>query len=461
MTEVSSGEQVLVTTHPDGTSEVSVGGTVQVLSGVGSEDVHLVVTTLVAERAAQLGRPVRVLHREPDGERRLVVTPSGQVHDDAPSSEPDPGPAAEPVWQSFTPPPAEPLVTPPVEPPAPVIDLTTPAERRTPAVAAPWSDPEALARPVRPWAYDYPEGRRSFLREEAAEVPARRGWRGWLNQAGLRLAPVDAERAERLDELTVSQHWPGPRTIAVVNGKGGAGKTPTTALLAAVFARYGGAGVLAWDNNQTRGTLGWRTEQAGHDGTVVDLIPRVPHLLGETARSSDLAQYVHHQRADRYDVLRSKPLALASEQRVAPEDVDDLHTVASKYYRLVIIDSGNDESDPMWLRMIDHTDQVVVATSTRDDHAEAGALLLEALASRDERCAALASSAVVVVSQAVASATQSDVRRIAEGFSGLAREVASIPFDRAMVEGQLRHEALAADTRRAWLRAAAAVARGL
>jgi hypothetical protein len=68
---------------------------------------------------------------------------------------------------------------------------------------------------------------------------------------------------------------------------------------------------------------------------------------------------------------------------------------------------------------------------------------------------------VVVVSQAVASATQSDVRRIAEGFSGLAREVASIPFDRAMVEGQLRHDALAADTRRAWLRAAAAVARGL
>lgn len=34
------------------------------------------------------------------------------------------------------------------------------------------------------------------------------------------------------------------------------GQTPTTVLLSAVFARYGGAGVVAWDANQTRGTLG-------------------------------------------------------------------------------------------------------------------------------------------------------------------------------------------------------------
>ncbi|MGL1465637.1 hypothetical protein ACSTJV_23795, partial [Vibrio parahaemolyticus] len=77
------------------------------------------------------------------------------------------------------------------------------------------------------------------------------------------------------------------------------------------------------------------------------------------------------------------PMALAHEQRVEPSDVDAIHAVAAKYYRLIFIDSGNDESDPMWLRMIDHADQLVVATTTRDDHAEAGALLLEALAERD------------------------------------------------------------------------------
>ncbi|MFD0760440.1 AAA family ATPase [Arthrobacter ulcerisalmonis] len=85
------------------------------------------------------------------------------------------------------------------------------------------------------------------------------------------MSPSESERAERSDVLAVSQHWPGPRTIAVVNGKGGAGKTPTTVLLAAVFARHGGAGVLTWDNNQTRGTLGWRTEQGPHEATLLDL----------------------------------------------------------------------------------------------------------------------------------------------------------------------------------------------
>ncbi len=222
--------------------------------------------------------------------------------------------------------------------------------------------------------------RQSFLVREQIEEPATTGWRGLATRAGIRMSPSEEERAERADVLAVSQHWPGPRTIAIVNGKGGAGKTPSTVLLSGVFARYGGAGVLAWDNNQTRGTLGWRTEQGPHESTLLELLPQVDRLLSTSAQSADLAHYVHHQTRDRFDVLRSKPMALAQEQRIEPEDVDAIHAVASKYYRLIFIDSGNDESDPMWRRMIDHADQLVVATTTRDDHAEAGALLLEALA---------------------------------------------------------------------------------
>jgi len=273
--------------------------------------------------------------------------------------------------------------------------------------------------------------------------------------------PSNAERLERSDQLAVSQNWPGPRTIVVVNGKGGSGKTPTTILLAAVFALYGGAGVLTWDNNQTRGTLGWRTRQGPHEATLLDLLPQTSRLLGTGAQSADLANYVHHQPKDRFDVLRSKPPMLAVDQRVGPKDVDAIHAVAAKYYRLILIDSGNDESDPMWLRMIDHADQVVVATTTRADHAEAGALLLEDLADRDDRSAKLAHNAVVVVSQADAKATRADVARVAGGYEDLAREVVTIPHDLAMVDGVLRHGALCPATQRAWLAAGAAVARGL
>ena len=102
----------------------------------------------------------------------------------------------------------------------------------------------------------------SLLTEITNEAPAATGLRGALNQFGLHLGPTERERAERADAAAVSQHWAGPRTIAVVNGKGGATKTPTAILLSAVFARYGGAGVIAYDNNSTRGTLGWRTQRA-------------------------------------------------------------------------------------------------------------------------------------------------------------------------------------------------------
>jgi hypothetical protein len=70
----------------------------------------------------------------------------------------------------------------------------------------------------------------------------------------------------------------------MLNGKGGVGKTMTTINLSAVFARNGGAGVLAWDNNQTRGTLGWSTEQGPHEATILDLLPKVPSFLGPAAQ---------------------------------------------------------------------------------------------------------------------------------------------------------------------------------
>lgn len=328
----------------------------------------------------------------------------------------------------------------------------------TPAPATPGSEHENTS-PTRRTQRD--RTRPSFLQQERREEPARTGARGMLNKLGFSLRPGATEQAVRDDEHAVSQHWPGPRTIAVVNGKGGAGKTPTTALLSAVFAQYGGAGVLAWDNNQTRGTLGWRTETGPHDRTLLELLPETERLLGARGQSADLAHFVHHQPSEKYDVLRSKPIRLAHENRISPSDVDAIHAVAAKFYRLIIIDSGNDESDPMWLRMIDHADQLVVATTTRDDHAEAGALLLEALAERDARSARLAEQSVVVVTQADPKATAADVHQIVSGYEALARAVVSIPFDHGIVDGHLKLSTLEAGTRRAWLAAAAEVARGL
>lgn len=388
----------IVTVHPDGTGTAVIEGLPPATVSTGTpEETRHALLELVLSHAKQLGQPVEVTARDGDEDGVVLL-----VHPDG--------------------------------------AITT-----APHTTAPTTMPP----------------RRSFLDEQAPEEPARQGWRGLLTSLGLRMSPGPAEREERADIQAVSQHWPGPRTIAVVNGKGGASKTPTTILLSAVLARYGGAGVLAWDNNQTRGTLGWRTEKGPHDATVLDLLPHTDRLLGTGAQAADLAHYVHHQTGDRYDVLRSQPLELASAQRVSAEDVDAIHAVAAKYYRLILLDSGNDESDPMWQRMIDHTDQLVVATTTRNDHAEAGALLLEALTRRDPAGAALAQGAVVIVSQADPGAKPATIKRIMDGYQSIVREVIPIPYDPALVGGHLTLTALRAATQRAWLRAAAAVARGL
>lgn len=314
------------TTEKDGSAIVTLNGQPQKVIGASLEDARRKVASLVVDHAAATGEVVEFITTEPDGTWEMIVHPDGTIHE---KPEPVASPYLRPSTETIT---AETTV-----------DEDT-AERAPQAIVT--------RRAMR----------ESFLKSTRIEEPAMKGWRGTATRLGL-------------------------RTIAVVNGKGGASKTPTTVLLSAIFARFGGAGVLAWDANQTRGTLGWRTEQGPHESTVLDLLPAATELLGTGAQSADLARYVHHQTADRFDVLRSQPLALASEQRLSAEDVDAIWNVARKYYRLVFIDTGNDESDAMWGRLVDHADQIVVATTTRDDHAEAGALLLEALADRSERSA--------------------------------------------------------------------------
>jgi MinD-like ATPase involved in chromosome partitioning or flagellar assembly len=443
-TEAATWPRVEATLHEDGTAEVSIGGNVRKLSATSVDEVRPQVIEVIAQRAAQLGRPLRVLSHDPEGEWPLIIHADGTVVvDDENIAQPRAVKRREAEPEEST-----------------ELVASNPEIGRHGWVRSSAEHAEELSH-ISTSPTTRRGQRQSFLTQEQTEEPADKGWRGALTRVGLRVPPSENERSERTDIAAVSQHWPGPRTIAIVNGKGGAGKTPTTVSLAAVFARYGGAGVLTWDNNQTRGTLGWRTEQGPHQATLLDLLPQTEHLLSTGAQSADLAHFVHHQTRDKYDVLRSKPDVLASEQRVTAQDVDAIHAVAAKYYRLIFIDSGNDETDPMWLRMIDHADQIVVATTTRDDHAEAGALLLEALSARDTHSARLAEQAVVVVTQADSKASASEVARIADGYRLIAREAVTIPFDQAMVDGILNYGSLRPATQRAWLAAAAAVARGL
>lgn len=449
---------------PNHTGVFRVGTAEQHVAEADENGAMRALVDLMRAEATKSSRPIRVMVTDPTSMTQLVVGVDGSLEEETQTDYADTEPA----------PTAEPVAPAPVIPAAPV--APTPAVETVERVEVPTmiSEPAApVQEPAGPGMASVPApieelpiserraARQSFLTQEQVEEPATQGIRGLLATVGIRVAPSEAERQEREWARLVSQHWPGPRTVLVANGKGGVGKTLASICLSGVFARYGGAGVLAWDNNQTRGTLGWSTEQGPHDSTILELLPQVSQLLGTGAQSADLARYVHHQTRDRYDVLRSKPTALADAQRFDGETVDQIHAVASKFYRLVFIDTGNDETDPMWLRAVERANQLVVPTTTQRKSAESAALLLEGLAERGGHFAHLADNAVVVVTKHNADVADADVAEIAGKFRALARAVVTVPYDKALAADIINYGSLQPSTQRAWLTAGAAVAEGL
>lgn len=489
---------ITLTIGPDGSGSYEDENGVEPLAASNSEQLRALLLGKAASRARAQNQVVSVTARDTSGVAYLLVSPSGAIKlaDKPPTQQPAP-PQATPApdlaaqvlaaYQTHSqrapqpvpgqPMPQQPLPQQSVPQPVPgqqvpgqPVAATQPlAQAPTPVVPSQQpvpqqSVPQPVNQPVpgqgvqvsAPVLRARPD---SFLAKSAAGGPKPTGWRAVAGRLGFKVQASQAQCQQWEDERTVSQHWPGPRTIAVLNGKGGAGKTPTSILLASNFARLGSGSVVAADGNVTRGTLGWRTEQGPHNATILDMVPQTEALMDPSARNGDVAAYTHHQTIDQFDVLRSNPLLLSTEQKLSPKELDGIQQVLTRYYRMIIWDTGNDEGDSLWLRIVSHADQIVIATTTRTDHAEAGRLLLQGLSGRDERSAALAANAVVVISQA--DREEPPATSLVDGFAGIAREVVTIPYDRSMREQWLRSDKLAPATRAAWLHAAAAVARGL
>lgn len=465
--EAANFPRIEALTHEDGTGALIVQGRRHEVTTPDVDETRARLMQLAAEQARALGRPVKVTTGGVEPTYHLIVDEHAQVSEDA--SPPAPtttrgaarAAAAQevitdvPATVDAAPPAvdvvAAPAVDVPPRPPLPAQSVAdVPATDPAATGAAAWTtQPTPLRRTLR---------ETSFLTTDRVK-PADKGMRGLLRHVGITMQPSAAELAERADIEAVSQHWAGPRTVKVANRKGGSNKTPTVAALSAVFARYGGGPVLAWDNNENQGTLGWRTEQGSHNASVLDLLRDEERLLSANATQGIIGGYVHHQAEDKYDVLRSDEDD-EGDHEIQAEDVHRAHAIAERYYRLILMDSGNTLRAANWRAAAEHTNQLVVPTTTMEDRAEAAKLTLQTLETRDEHSAQLAANAVVVVSQWEPE-DRAEAQRIAELFTPLVRAVVIVPFDPALKAGRIRYTALKPATQRAWLAAAAAVARGL
>ena len=299
--------------------------------------------------------------------------------------------------------------------------------------------------------------------EKVRSHPAEQGWRARLRQASgglIKLGPGPRERAEREEIATIQRTFEGPRTIVVVNPKGGAHKTTASLMIAATFGAVRGGYTLAWDNNETRGTLGWRSKPGATKNTAVDLLRELPRFaISGGATISDVDRFVRNQGDAKFDVLASDDDA-ASAAIIDDDAFSRLHRVLSRFYRIMVIDTGNNMRASNWEAALDVADQLVIVSTAREDTAASAAWLADGL--RERGYGDKLANAVTILSSPSAKEDAALQRKLEGHFSQLTRAVVRVPYDQEFVGGgELDIPSLQPATRQAWRHAAAVIAQGL
>jgi len=463
-------------------AEIHVDGDVDELFASTEEGLRARVIEAIRQLAASAGEPVTATVVDGASRWPMIVHPDGTFLE-APALSGSDAPEADAAGSDDVPPapvfapvaaaepadavPSKPQAAAAPEPAAASVQASVtqapvaPAAAPAPAAAGPLrSDStrrEQASRPA-PTVEDLLNSRAERVRPRATE-----GWQGAVRRAtrgAISPRPGSAERSRIERERKVQRRLDAPRTIVVLNPKGGAHKTTSTLLLAATFGTQRGGATLAWDNNETRGTLGWRAQNAPHHRTAVDLLEHLDGFSSDSEASlSALDTYVRTQVDARFDVLASDEDAAAS-STIDAVAFDRLHGVLSRYYRLLIVDTGNNMRASNWVAAVAAADQLVIVSTVREDTAASAAWLLDGL--REKGFDRKIEDAVTILAAPSARPDRKLADRLERHFEQVTSSVVHVPFDPALVDGgPIDFDALSPETRDAWLTVAATVAERL
>jgi MinD-like ATPase involved in chromosome partitioning or flagellar assembly len=298
---------------------------------------------------------------------------------------------------------------------------------------------------------------------DAHQGPATWGWRGRVRRAsgGLvnpRMGPK--EQAFHADRQAIQKDFAGPRTIAFVNPKGGAAKTTGVLGAGYTFGTVRGGGVVAWDNNETRGTLGIRGQRGSHRNTTRELLEDLGRFKDVyQSRIGDLGAFVRSQGDAHFDVL-------ASDERpdvtgiIHATDFADVHALLQRFYRVILIDTGNNMRAENWLAAAEAADLLVVTSTIREDTGYSGLWMLDAL--QDAGYANLKHKAITVLSDPSDKVDARLASDLVQVYEQRTRGVHRVPYDPALVSGSVVPYGLLSEaTKRSWLAACAAMAQAL
>lgn len=304
-----------------------------------------------------------------------------------------------------------------------------------------------------------------------SSTPARQGWRGLVNQLGFHLAPSVQEVVRREEVALINTPFNWPMSVMVANPKGGAGKTPTSLLLAAALGRTRGGGVVAWDNNELRGNMALLAQSHGQTATVGELLANLTALEAGAPRFSDLARFLRHQDDGQFDVLASRNTLDAS---ITGADFVRVYRLLCRFAQIIVVDTGNAELAENWQAASLMANQLVVPVKWQRDHCMAAALMLQALQGEASRLLAagqtqrarsvqqLAAGAVVVATHGPGEPQPKAKAEFEEYFITRSRAVVEIPSDpHISSKAVLEFGALQPATQKAVQHLAALVCQGL
>lgn len=244
-----------------------------------------------------------------------------------------------------------------------------------------------------------------------------------------------------------------PRVIAFANPKGGVHKTTATVLAAATIGSVRGRGVLAWDDNELRGTLGLRAGSARHARTIRHLIADLVQV--EASHGEELLDrlddYLRHASDGSYDVLAGEENPRFA-QRLDKHTVRRVLELLCRTHDVICVDTGNNVESTNWQTVLQVCDQLVVTTVPREDAAFTADWMLDLL--HDIGLGSLVENAVTLLSCPTPGRSPL-LDDLVRHFKTRTRAVAVVPYDATLESGSsIEYPQLHAETKQAWLRAA-------
>jgi MinD-like ATPase involved in chromosome partitioning or flagellar assembly len=245
-----------------------------------------------------------------------------------------------------------------------------------------------------------------------------------------------------------------PRVLAFANPKGGVHKTTATVLAAATAGSVRGRGVIAWDDNELRGTLGLRAGSARHARTIRHLLADLTEIemYNGYELTDRLDDYLRHASDGTYDVLAGEENPRFA-QKLDPHTVRRVLELLCRTHDVVCVDTGNNVESPNWRTVLESADQLVVTTVPREDAAFSADWMLDLL--EEAGLGEMVKNAVTLISCPTPGKSPL-LDDLAAHFGSRTRAVAVVPYDAQLENGSnIEYGMLHPVTKRAWLRAVA------